>query len=115
MKRLLTLLVIIAVAGGAWFYFSGTLDRVTETRVDAALTDNGVPPDLANCMSGRMVERLSLNQLRKLERISPQEGEAAVPIGPGQFMDRINRADDAEAIEVTAQAAAACAIGSIFE
>jgi hypothetical protein len=114
MKRLLTLIVIIALAGGAWFYFSGTLDRVTETRVEAALTDNGVPPDLANCMAGRMVERLSLNQLRKLERIGPQDGETAVPNGPGQFMDRINRVDDAEAIGVTARAAAACTIGSIF-
>ena len=75
----------------------------------------GVPEEQAGCMAPRMAERLTRDQLRKLQNVAPQEGEAALPRDAGEALARIRRVDDPEAVEVTVRAAAACAFGGIFE
>lgn len=110
MKRGLILLAVLLVAGVvAWLSFGG-LDRVTESRIESILTEKGVPPATAACMAGRMVDRLTLPQLRKLERMGAQDGETQVPTSLAEFVARVRRIDDPEAIEVTASSAAYCAI-----
>ncbi len=111
MKHLLGLLLILAVIGGGVWIALGGLDRVTEARIEQALVDKGAPPELAACMAARMVDRLSLAQLRKLERLKPREGESGVPLSRSELIDRIRRVDDPEAIEVTVMAGALCAAG----
>ena len=114
LRKLLLLLSFIALAVGAFIYFGG-LERVTKERVKTVLIENGAPPPLADCMAERMADRLSINQLRKLQKLRPDDGETAVPISGTQLLERVRRVDDKEAVEVTVQSAAVCAIGSIFE
>ncbi len=114
MKKLLVLIILVAaLAGGAWFLLrdDGLVEQVTEERIEAALIEKGAPPQLAGCMAGRMVDRLSLLQLKKLERLRAQEGESGIPISPGDLLARIRRVDDPEAVEQLASAAALCSLG----
>ncbi len=62
-------------------------------------------------MAARMTERLTLAQLRKLEGLGAPDGEASLPRSPGEMLARLRRVDDPAAIEVTATAAAICALG----
>lgn len=111
MRRMLIVIAVLAVAGiGLWIYFGG-VEQVAERRVEAALVEAGLPQEQASCMAVRMTERLTLNQLRKLEGLAPQDGEAALPLAPGEILARLRRVDDPQAVEVTATAAAICALG----
>ena len=113
-KKLLILILVLALGVGAWIWFGG-LDKVTEARVKTVLLDNGVPETMADCMAPRMVERLSINQLRKLERAAPQDGESAVPLSTQDALARIRRIDDNEAVEVTVTAAGVCVVETALE
>ncbi|NCP18393.1 MAG: hypothetical protein GW855_04440 [Erythrobacter sp.] len=116
MGRFLLLLVLLAALGvGAWLYFGDGMRIVTERSVEIALVEAGVPEDQAACMAPRMTERLTPEQLRKLENVAPQDGEAAMPRDAGEALARIRRVNDPEVVEVTVRAAAACAFGGIFE
>ncbi|MEP2737161.1 MAG: hypothetical protein ABJP34_12795 [Erythrobacter sp.] len=114
MKKLIILLLIAGIAVGAWFIYSGGLDRVTEDRVETALLNNGVPPKLAECMAPKLVEDLSIPQLLKLEELAPVDGEGRLPSSPGEAIERLRRVDDTEAVTALASAGTSCAIGSIF-
>lgn len=110
MRRVSLVIVVLAVVGiGLWAYFGG-VEEVTERRVEAALVGAGLPQDQAACMAARMTERLTLDQLRKLEGLAAQEGEASLPLSPGEILARVRRVDDPQAVEVTATAAAICAL-----
>ncbi len=116
MGRFLLILILLAVLGvGAWLYWGGGMQVVTERSVKIALVEAGVPEKQAECMAPRMTERLTPEQLRKLERVAPEEGEAALPRDAGEALARIRRVDDPQAVEVTIRAAAACTFGGIFE
>lgn len=114
MKKLLLLIVIAALGFAAWFYFSGGLGRVTQERVEAALTANGVPAPMAECMAPKLVDDLSIPQLLSLEELAPQGDEARLPNSPGEVIDRLRRVDDTEAVTALVSAGTSCAIGSIF-
>jgi hypothetical protein len=116
MRNLIILRVVFAIGICAWFLLreDGVVEQVTQARIETALIQTGAPPEFAACMAGRMVDRLSLNQLRKLERIRADDGESVIPLSPGQVLERIRRVDDPEAIEITTRAAAGCALGSFL-
>lgn len=114
MKKLIAFSFVLALVAGIWVWMGG-LDRVTEARVKTVLMDNGLPENMADCMAPRMVERLSLNQLRKLERAAPQHGESAVPLSTQDALTRVRRIDDSEAVEVTVSAAGACVVQTALE
>lgn len=114
MKKLILLLLVVGIAFGAWFIFSGGLDEVTEERVETALLDNGVPAPLAECMAPKLVEDLSIPQLLALEELAPQGDETRIPDSPGEALDRLRRVDDSEAVTALVSAGTSCAIGSIF-
>lgn len=101
----LALLVVIAVQ-------TGVAKPVVKWRVESALLDSGLSEKRAECMSARMVDRLSVWQLYKLQQgMAPQAGEAESPSGLGDLIKRLRRADDTEAVAVTASSAGLCAIG----
>lgn len=111
MKRWMIWLVLIAVVGAtAWFVLrdGGLADEVTEDRVRTALLDTGVPQPMAECMAPRLVDRLSISQLRKLERLGPSEGETRIPLSTGEAMARLRRVDDREAVETVVTTAGGC-------
>jgi len=110
LRLLAILLAIIVIAAGAWFVLreDGMLDTVTEARVERALTDNGMPAPMAECMAPRLVDRLGREQLRKLERLAPEPGESALPRSIREALVRLERVDDPAAVDALARAAAGC-------
>lgn len=107
---MLVLGLAIVLGGGAYFVLrdDGVLERVTANRVEQALLDNRVPAPLAACMGPRLADRLSISQLRALERARPQEGESALPLSTGEAMARLRRIDDREAVEQMVIVAGGC-------
>ena len=115
MRFLLGVVLLVVLGVGAWHYWGGGMQVVTEHSVRVALVEAGVPDEQAECMAPRMAERLTPQQLRNLERVAPDEGESQLPRDAGDALDRIRRVEDPEAVEVTIRAAAACTFGGIFE
>ena len=110
-KMLIAALAVLLVGIFAWGYFGG-IDRVTENRIRTALVEQGVPEPYADCIAVRLVDRLTLQQLRSLERAAPRDQEAALPTSFEEALGRLSRVDDPEAVEITLKAGFECAIGS---
>lgn len=114
MRKLLFIVLLVAAVVGIAAYL-GVFDRVTETRVQNALTQAGVSPRMAECMTPKMVDRLSLAQLRKLERLRAEEDEYAVPLSGREALARLERVDDPEALEVLVRAGGSCAFETFLD
>ena len=97
MRRVLVVAALLAA--------TGCVQKIAESRVRSALLDAGLSERNAECMAGRMVDRLSIAQLRKLERL---EGEKRSFV---DYVVAVRRVGDTEAIAVTASSAALCATG----
>jgi hypothetical protein len=80
---------------------------VPEARLRAGLIDAGLSEPLAACMAERMVDRLSLAQLRRLGDL-PRAREAA---SVAQFLRRVRSLGDPEIWSVSSSSAALCATG----
>ncbi|MHA7819043.1 MAG: hypothetical protein ACX930_05290 [Erythrobacter sp.] len=117
MRFIIILLVVFAIGLGAWFLLrdDGVVEQVTEARVEQVLLANGVPPGMADCMSARLVDRLNINQLRKLERAAPQEGETRVPVSTEDALARIRRVDDDQAVEQVVITATRCGAEALLD
>ncbi len=107
------LIIFLALAAGAVALgiSSGAVDAAVEWRVKSGLMDAGIGEKRATCMAARMTDRLSILQLRKLQNMEAQDGEAAEPSGLGDYIKRVRRIGDAEVVAVTASSAALCAAG----
>jgi hypothetical protein len=81
-----------------------------ETRVRTGLMDAGLPPALAGCMADRMVDRLSLVQLRRLQSLSKVHRSDLHRLSIDQFLHKVRALDDPEILIVTSKAALGCAI-----
>lgn len=112
MRNIVILTAVFLIGLGAWFLLrdDGLLEQVSGARVEQALIDNGVPEDMAGCMAPRLVDRLDLEQLRKLERLAPQEGEEDLPASMGEAMARLRRVDDREAVGAVVSTAGGCGV-----
>lgn len=110
LRGLFILGLAIVLGGGAYFVLrdDGVLEQVTAQRIEQALLDNRVPPPMAACMGERLADRLSISQLRALERAKPQEGESTLPLSTGEAMARLRRVDDREAVEQVVVTAGSC-------
>lgn len=95
---------LLLVAGLA-VAISGCAEKVAENRVRAALVNAGVSEDDADCMARRMVDRLTIGQLRRLEALRGEKRSIA------DYVIAVRRVGDAEAVAVTASSAALCATG----
>lgn len=114
MRYLLLFLLFLAGLGAFWFLGGqALLEKVTEGRVEQALLDNGAPPRLAKCMSGKLVDQLSIQQLLKLEKLAPEEGEGRLPASGREAIERFNRVDDPEAVRALAGAGASCSVSML--
>ncbi|MDG6078736.1 hypothetical protein E3U23_05960 [Erythrobacter litoralis] len=90
---------------------SGCAQQIAEGRVRTALVDAGLSQRHAGCMAERMVDRLTIDQLKKLERVKARPGEAEDPVSLSDYVARVRRVGDTEVIGVTASSAALCATG----
>ena len=112
MRKVLIIVVVVALVGiGLWGYFGG-FERVTAGRIEAALVERGVPQPVAACMATRMAERLSIGQLRELQQMGEREREAGIPASTVEFLERLRSVEDRELIEVVGTSAAICSFSA---
>ena len=104
MRAALPLLILMLATGGC-------VQKIAESRVRSALVDAGLSDKNASCMAGRMVDRLTIGQLRKLEALKARAGERERPLTVGEYLERVRRVGDSEVIAVTASSAGLCAVG----
>ena len=101
------LVVALAVALGVYLSLGGGFRRYEEYRVRSALVDAGFPDKRADCMARRMVKRLDVFQLMRLQHF-PEEKHTL-----GAMVRGVGRVDDNEALAVTASSAALCRLGIV--
>jgi len=102
---------LLVLASATMLVLGGCAQVIAEPRVRSALQDAGLSERNASCMAGRMVDRLTIDQLKKLEALGPQQGEPDRPATLGDYVERVRRVGDPEVIGVTASSAALCATG----
>jgi PBP1b-binding outer membrane lipoprotein LpoB len=85
--------------------FAGCAEQIAEHRVRSALVRAGLSESNADCMAERMVDRLTIAQLRKLEALQGEKRSIA------DYVVAVRRIDDAQVLSVTASSAALCATG----
>ena len=114
---LMIMLLVLGIGPGAWFLLrdEGLVEQVSEARIEQALSANGVPTGMSECMAQRLVDRLSLAQLRKLERIAPHEGAGALPTSLTEALARLRRVDDEEATEQVVLTVTRCGAEALLE
>lgn len=76
-------------------------------RVKSALLDAGLSERNSACMADRMTDKLTLAQLKKLERLKGDKRSLL------DYVSAVRRVGDVDAIEVTASSAALCTTGLI--
>lgn len=81
-----------------------------ETRIRTALMDAGLSQPIATCMAGRMVDRLSLIQLNKLNGLKKLRGQDMRKVTVEEFLRRTRALQDPEILGVTTSSGLICAV-----
>jgi hypothetical protein len=79
---------------------------VPEARLRAGLVNAGLSEPMAACMAERMVDRLSLAQLRRIGDLPYARDERSV----AGFLHRVRALRDREILTVASASAAVCAV-----
>jgi hypothetical protein len=101
MKRVMLVPVLVLALGAC---------ATPETRVRTALTQAGLSKPVASCMADRMVDRLSLFQLNKLNGLKKLQGKKASQISVEEFVKRTKALQDPEILGVVTSSGVICAI-----
>lgn len=101
MKRLLLLPAIATLALSAC--------ATPETRLRTGLVNAGLSQSIAACMADRMVDRLSLVQLRRLGSLGSLKDKRMSDLSFNQFLHKVRALKDPEILTVTTSSAAVCA------
>ncbi len=81
-----------------------------EQRVRTGLMDAGLSRPIATCMAQRMVDRLSLLQLRRIGRLGDLRDSNVRELTVDQFLRRSRALGDPEILAVMTSSGALCAI-----
>ena len=98
----------IAMIGAASLALSAF--ATPETRVRTALMDAGLSQPIAACMADRMVDRLSLIQLNKLNGLKKLRGQDMRKVTVEQFLRRTRALQDPEILGVATSSGLICAV-----
>ena len=83
---------------------------VAENRIETALTDAGLSKPVSSCIADRMVDKLSMAQLRSISELKDKAGERPKEMGLPAFL-LAHRSDlDPEVYAVIAKAGVGCAL-----
>lgn len=82
-----------------------------ETRLRNGLVGAGLPQGVAACMADRMIDRLSLLQLRRLAALGSLKDKPLRELTPEQFFRKVRALKDTEIVAVSISSAALCAFG----
>jgi hypothetical protein len=80
---------------------------IPEARLRTGLMNAGLSQAMASCMAERMVDRLSLMQLRRIGDLPRASSSGSV----SEFMHRIRSLGDPQILSVSSSSAALCAVG----
>jgi len=80
-----------------------------EARLRTGLVNAGLSQSIASCMAERMVDRLSLLQLRRLGSLSTLKDKLMSDLSLSQFLHKVRALKDPEILTVTTSSAALCA------
>ncbi|CAN5211739.1 hypothetical protein BH09PSE3_BH09PSE3_02720 [soil metagenome] len=83
-----------------------------ESRVRNGLVSAGLSQPVASCMAKRMVDRLSILQLRRLQSISTLRDQRIEELTVAQFLHRARALGDPEILTVVTSAGLRCALTS---
>jgi hypothetical protein len=81
-----------------------------EAKVRTALVEAGLSPPMAQCMAERMVDRLSIAQLRRLNSLARLPGRDVGNMTVDEFLYRARALEDPEIFTVVTRAGLGCAI-----
>ena len=81
-----------------------------ETRLRNGLQNAGLSKAMSTCMAGRMVDRLSLVQLRRLSALGSLKEKRLGDLSFDQFLHKVRALTDPEILTVTTSSAALCAL-----
>jgi len=104
MKRPILLVPLAALALSACATVS------PEARVRTKLIDAGIRPSVAACMAGRMVDRLSLAQLRRLQSLGGLGTKDVRGMSVDELVHRLRALQDPEIVSVVLKAGIGCSI-----
>jgi hypothetical protein len=80
-----------------------------ETRLRNGLVEAGLSKGIATCMAERMVDRLSLLQLRRLSALGSLDDKPLRELSLDQLLRKVRALKDPEILGVTTSSAAICA------
>lgn len=86
---------------------SGCVEKIAEHKVRAALVDAGLSQPVSDCMARRMVDQLTISQLRKLQALQGEKRSVM------DYVAAVRRVGDRQVFQVTAAAGAVCATGLV--
>ncbi|WP_260581016.1 hypothetical protein [Sphingopyxis sp. PET50] len=81
-----------------------------ETRLRNGLHNAGLSEAMSACMAERMVDRLSLLQLRRLSALGSLKDKRITDLSLDQFLHKVRALKDAEILAVSTSSAAICAL-----
>lgn len=98
------------LAAGAALMLAGCATVSPEARVRDKLMDAGLSPRMSACMAERMVDRLSITQLRRLQSMASLGDADYREMTVDRLLHKLRAIDDPEIFSVTSRAGLACAI-----
>ncbi|MBY4637874.1 hypothetical protein K5P26_12060 [Sphingopyxis sp. XHP0097] len=102
MKRFISPLAVLALTLSAC--------ATPETRLRTGLNNAGLSKAMSGCMAERMVDRLSLLQLRRLSSLGSLKDREITDLTLDQFLRKVRALKDPEILGVTTSSAAVCAL-----
>ncbi|QGP78025.1 hypothetical protein [Sphingobium sp. CAP-1] len=81
-----------------------------ESRLRTGLMEAGLSPKMAGCMAERMVDRLSIMQLRKLQSLASLRKSHSGDMSVERLLHKVRALEDPEILAVTSSAAFRCAL-----
>ncbi|MCW0197067.1 hypothetical protein [Sphingopyxis sp.] len=81
-----------------------------ETRLRNGLRNAGLSQAMSACMAERMVDRLSLVQLRRLSALGSLKDKRITDLSLDQFLHKVRALKDPEILTVSTSSAALCAL-----
>jgi hypothetical protein len=101
---------IAAFAAVPALLLAGCATVSPEAKVRSSLMEAGLSPRMSGCMAERMVDRLSIGQLRQLKSFSSVRNADMRDMTVDRFLFKLRALEDPEIFSVTSRAALSCAI-----
>jgi hypothetical protein len=87
----------------------GGCATIVENRVENALAEAGVPATMASCMAGEWADRLTISQIRGIQRFANNVRGEGTQLTPARLIAHARTWNDPQALQVVTVSAARCA------